>query len=83
MWKRRGSWSVPASWVWWQAPPGRGSSVASTASHRVSLRGSVKNSNTVSGVAAMWISRTIGSAWVASTTVLAPLLVFGLVPQRL
>jgi hypothetical protein len=43
----------------------------------------VKNSNTVSAVAAMWISRTIGSAWVASTTVLAPLLVFGLVPQRL
>ena len=50
-------------------PPGFGSRVASVASQQVSLPGSVKNSNTVSGVARMWISRTIGSP--TSTTLLA------------
>src|SRR5512132_3463511 len=75
-------------------PPGLGSSVASVASQRVSLRASVKNSNTVSGVAPMWISRTMGSAMsimlpargarsLGLVMVSAPLLLLGFVPQCL
>src|SRR5215212_4085931 len=65
-------------WICRQAPPGRGSSVASAASQRVSFSGSVKKANTVSGLASIWRSWTIGSVRTSAVTLASPLFVLGL-----
>src|SRR5512132_2486863 len=64
-------------------PPGRGSVVASAASHRVSLSGSVKKPNTVSGLASIRISFTIGSVPTASVISPSPLFSFRLAAEGL
>src|SRR5262245_34539571 len=63
------------------SPPGRGSSDADSPIHRVALSGSTRNSQTVSGRAAIPISRRTAVSVLAS--ILLPSLEFGLTPERL
>src|SRR3954447_23841840 len=59
-------------------PPGRGSSVAATPIQRTALTGSVKNSNTVSGVASILTSRSTTRARLVPASTLLPFLGFRL-----
>src|SRR5919108_5661895 len=68
-------------WVCRQPPPGRGSSVASDASQRVSFSGSVKKANTISGLASISRSWTIGSVRTSAVTLTSPLFSLDLARQ--
>src|SRR5262245_45409004 len=64
------------------APPGRGSRVTLMPIHRAAFSGSTRNSHTVTGLAAMAISRS--SATVSTVlSILSPLLVLGFALERL
>src|SRR3954463_11079863 len=62
-------------------PPGRGSSVAFAPFQRTMSAGSVKNANTVSGLASMWTSRSMTSEELVLASTLLPFLGFGLALQ--
>src|SRR5215204_440696 len=69
--------------LWRFTPPGRGSTVASSHSQRVSFSGSVKNAKTVSGLAPMRSSLTMGSVPGASVTASPPFFRLRFVAQDL
>src|SRR5688500_2598133 len=63
------------------SPPGRGSSAAAWPIQRVAFSGCTRNSHTVSGLAAIWISPLTAVSVLAS--ILLPFLEFGLSLERL